>query len=164
MSKQDRQQVRTPADVERKYNLGQSTSDVSKLLSMMQKQSQQLGQLSQTLSQFIASTNTRLSALEKMISPKKGDVFYEATDYTLSSFNMTKDTICTIDSITDIGGTVIYEDMMSAGVYYVTFSALGNVAELLITLETDLTTLLSVGDEVYFTENESGVLCLAYVI
>ena len=61
MSKQDRQGVRTPADIERKYDLGQLAA--SRGLTM--KQEQVLNQLSQSLQQFIATTNAKISELEK---------------------------------------------------------------------------------------------------
>lgn len=61
MSRQDRQGVRTPADIERKYDLGQLAA--SRGLTM--KQEQVLNQLSQSLQQFIATTNAKISELEK---------------------------------------------------------------------------------------------------
>ena len=62
MSKQDRQGVRTPADVERKYNLGALYSggggDSTEKLSM------QLDQLSKAFSQYVAETNVKIASLE----------------------------------------------------------------------------------------------------
>ena len=52
MSKQDRQGVRTPADIERKYNLG--------ALSKGGGDSGQLSQINQALSQFMADTNAKI--------------------------------------------------------------------------------------------------------
>lgn len=172
MNKQDRQGVRTPADLERKYNFGRVLSDTEisyeQMLSMLNRQNQMISQLTQTISQFMADTNARLSELEKAIAPtyEKGEVFYVATDYTLSSFNLTEDTVFVIDTITDLEGVAV-EEMLSAGAYTVVFSALNDNtvnAELSVTLESDLTTGLCVGDKVYFTEDEQGALCLAYAI
>ena len=62
MSKQDRQGVRTPADIERKYDLellaGQGERSNEKLL-------QQINLLNQTLAQFMATTNGKIEELEK---------------------------------------------------------------------------------------------------
>lgn len=63
MSRQDRQGVRTPADIERKYDLGQLAA--SQGLTMQQEQ--RLQQLSQTVSQHIASSNVKLEELENEI-------------------------------------------------------------------------------------------------
>ena len=60
MSKQDRQGVRTPTDIERKYDLGQ----IATARGLTMKQEQVLNQISQTLSQFIATTNAKISELE----------------------------------------------------------------------------------------------------
>lgn len=61
MSKQDRQGVRTPADLERKYDLGayfaDNATDVGKL-------STQLNQLISSFSQYVATTNATIAALE----------------------------------------------------------------------------------------------------
>lgn len=59
MSRQDRQGVRTPADVERKYNLGKVASSQG----LSEKQKMQLDQLNQTLTQFMASTNAKFEQL-----------------------------------------------------------------------------------------------------
>lgn len=59
MSKQDRQGVRTPADLERKYPLGKlndKTGDTSEL-------GRQINQLSQSMSTFMASTNGAIAEL-----------------------------------------------------------------------------------------------------
>lgn len=63
MSKQDRQGVRKPADIEQKYNLGQ----LSKISNDTSKQTQQISALSQTLSQYMVSTNGKLEDLENEI-------------------------------------------------------------------------------------------------
>lgn len=60
MSKQDRQGVRTPADVERKYNLGR----LAAAQGSPGKQDEQIQQLSQTLAQFMADTNGKFQELE----------------------------------------------------------------------------------------------------
>lgn len=63
MSKQDRQGVRTPTDIERKYNLGQiagSKNDTSKL-------GIQMSQLKQTVVQYMTETNNELESLKESI-------------------------------------------------------------------------------------------------
>ena len=57
MSKQDRQGVRTPADIERKYNLGD-------LENQAKQGSEKLNQLTQAFSQFIASVNGKIAELQ----------------------------------------------------------------------------------------------------
>lgn len=61
MSKQDRQGVRTPADLERKYNLGGAFAGQNSNA----KLAQQVAQLSQTLSQYIANSNAAIEELVK---------------------------------------------------------------------------------------------------
>ena len=74
MKRQDRQGVRTPADIERKYNLGELAA--SKGLSA--KQEQVLNQLSQTLNQYMASTNAKLDSTNaKLDSIEGGKSAYE---------------------------------------------------------------------------------------
>lgn len=65
MSKQDRQGVRTPADLERKYELSQISTQKDET----SRQSLQINQLSQTLSQFIAKTNSELNSLREHVYP-----------------------------------------------------------------------------------------------
>lgn len=61
MSKQDRQGVRTPADLERKYNLGGMENETK-------QHDEKLSQLNQALSQYMAETNTKISELEEKFS------------------------------------------------------------------------------------------------
>jgi hypothetical protein len=61
MSKQDRQGVRTPADIERKYDLGSLTAQ-------NQNQSQKVIQLTQMFMQFEATVNARLDSMNERIS------------------------------------------------------------------------------------------------
>lgn len=65
MSKQDRQSVRTPTDIERKYDLGKLAA--SRGLTVQQEQ--RLNQLSQTISQFMASTNAKIEELKNITPP-----------------------------------------------------------------------------------------------
>lgn len=65
MSKQDRQAVRTAKDIEIKYDLGKLAA--SQGLTMQQEQ--RFNQLSQTLSQFMASTNAKLEELKDITTP-----------------------------------------------------------------------------------------------
>ena len=61
MSKQDRQGVRTPADLEQKYDLGQ----IGDIGQNYKKQEEQLKQLSQTTAMFATLTNAAISQMEK---------------------------------------------------------------------------------------------------
>lgn len=65
MSKQDRQGVRTASDLERKYELGQ----IAEQRNESSRQSIQMNQLAQTLSQFITKTNNELQAIREQIYP-----------------------------------------------------------------------------------------------
>ena len=64
MSKQDRQGVRTPADIERKYDLSQ----LNKLKSGSGASAQQFDQLRQTLAQFMTNTNGEIDSLQEQIN------------------------------------------------------------------------------------------------
>lgn len=153
--KQDRQGVRTPADVERKYNLSEYLNTEGNYAKIMSA----LNQLSTTLGQFQANTSSRLSVLERAILPTKGENFYTFSDKTLSDVGMSNDTICEIIAIEE--GTV-----QSAGTYNVTFLSLKSGTELKLTLvlSEDIPTALNVGDMVYFCEDENKKLCIAYAI
>lgn len=59
MSKQDRQGVRTPADIERKYDLGQL-----KNIGQGGASSEEVSRLNQTLSQYMATTNGQIKNLQ----------------------------------------------------------------------------------------------------
>jgi hypothetical protein len=79
MKKQDRQGVRTPADVERKYNLGRilSAQGSSPKLEL------QIQQLSQTLAQFIAKTNIEIEELKNKEETGTTEIeTYNVTFYT----------------------------------------------------------------------------------
>lgn len=80
MSKQDRQGVRTPADVERKYNLGQLAAAQGK----SQKQELALSQLTQAVNQYIVSNNVRIEELNGDI-----DKLNEDTNGSLEELNST---------------------------------------------------------------------------
>lgn len=153
--KQDRQGVRTPAELERKYNL----TDYGSVGRSYNKILNSLTQLNSTLAQFQANTNSRLSALEKAILPVKGEIFYTFTDKTLSGEGMTGDTICEVTAIAE--GT-----MQTAGTYTATFLVLNTNAtlDMSITLNEDIPSPINVGDMVYFCENEAQRLCIAYAI
>lgn len=153
--KQDRQGVRTPAELERKYNL----TDYGSVERSYNKILNSLTQLNSTLAQFQANTNSRLSALEKAILPVKGEIFYTFTDKTLSDEGMSGDTICEVTAIAE--GT-----MQTAGAYTVTFLVLNTNAtlDMSITLSEDILSPINVGDMVYFCENEAQQLCIAYAI
>lgn len=80
MSKQDRQGVRTPADVERKYNLGQLAAARGE----SQKQELALSQLTQTVNQYMASNNGNIENLNKEL-----DKLNEDTNGSLEELNST---------------------------------------------------------------------------
>lgn len=65
MSRQDRQCVRTATDIERKYDLGKLAA--SQGLTMQQEQ--RFNQLSQTIQQYMATTNAKLEELANMTPP-----------------------------------------------------------------------------------------------
>lgn len=65
MSKQDRQGVRTPADIERKYDLGQ----LAATRGLTTQQEQRFNQLSQSLDQYMATTNAKIAELTDSIKP-----------------------------------------------------------------------------------------------
>ena len=58
MSKQDRQGVRTPADLERKYNLGGMENETK-------QHDEKLAQLNQAFAQFQTETNAKITELEE---------------------------------------------------------------------------------------------------
>lgn len=60
MSKQDRQGVRTPSDIERKYNFGLLDNSGQSL----GRYTEQVNRLAQTLAQYMATTNATLEELE----------------------------------------------------------------------------------------------------
>ncbi len=66
MSKQDITLPKTPTDIERKYKLGRSKSAPGSSVQL----ELQVQQLSQTLSQFMTTTNGKIAELEKKILPK----------------------------------------------------------------------------------------------
>lgn len=153
--KQDRQGVRTPAELERKYNLSEYLNTEASYTKIMNA----LNQLTSSLSQFQANTNSRLSVLERAILPTKGEIFYTFSDKTLSDVGMSNDTICEICAIEE--GT-----MQIAGTYNVTILPLNSSTEikLELTLSEDIPTALNVSDMVYLCENEDKKLCIAYSI
>jgi hypothetical protein len=64
MSKRDRQGVRTPTDIERKYSLGQ----IKTVRGLTAQQEVMIAQLSQSLSQYIAATNNKIGDLNALIA------------------------------------------------------------------------------------------------
>lgn len=65
MSKQDRQGVRTPSDVERKYNLGDVRTKTN-------QQSEKMSQYNQTFAQFINTVNAKIASFEAIINAYGG--------------------------------------------------------------------------------------------
>ena len=70
MSKQDRQGVRTAADIERKYELGQ----ISAQKDTTSKQSNQISQLAQTLSLFVSRMNGELETLLQTVEKANEEI------------------------------------------------------------------------------------------
>lgn len=78
MSKQDRQGVRTPADLERKYDFGQYSDQESSA----KKQGDQINRITQTLAQFMSSTNATLETMEDKGKELESDIeVLEGQDY-----------------------------------------------------------------------------------
>lgn len=79
MSKQDRQGVRTPADIERKYDLGRLKNGQGSA-----KQEIMIAQLTQTLNQYMAQTNAKLEEVDDIIKGyfnSKNKLFYKDADF-----------------------------------------------------------------------------------
>jgi len=74
MSKQDRQGVRTPQDLERKYNLG--------LLAQgdFAKNTERIGQIEQELTQYKVEVNAKLEEVKESAGKNKQDIESHATD------------------------------------------------------------------------------------
>lgn len=64
MSKQDRQGVRTAADLERKYEFG----DIGKQSGKLDRYGNQVSQLNQALSQFMVETNAAIKSLQEKMT------------------------------------------------------------------------------------------------
>ena len=114
MKKQDRQGVRTPADLERKYPLGNTNSDSRNYAALVK----QMEQLSTTIAQFIGETKAALNILSddvKALSDKVEEltnptVIYSVTDNLTNCTNAN-----TSDTVTS--GTS-YEASISSNDYY----------------------------------------------
>ncbi len=68
MSKQDRQGVRTPAELEQKYNFGDLKKNTK-------DQRRDMSEMNQMLSQFAASVNTKIAEMEKNIAEIADDIY-----------------------------------------------------------------------------------------
>ena len=93
MSKQDRQGVRTAADIERKYDLG-AIGDQRNDLSA---QNQKISQLNQALSQYAAATNATIKELESKINEME-------PGYEIGVGLKMKDSVLSVDSAQDFNG------------------------------------------------------------
>ena len=82
MSRQDRQGVRTPADIERKYDLGQLANNAVSY----KKLETQVNQQSQTLAQYMVSSEQELKEVKKDIEALQNNTEQGTftTDETLS--------------------------------------------------------------------------------
>lgn len=85
MSKQDRQGVRTPADVERKYNLSQ----VAKNKGVTEKQESRINQLIQSLNQLITNITAEFNGLSDKFVEKVLKTDSETEYKTLSDNDLT---------------------------------------------------------------------------
>lgn len=65
MSKQDRQGSKTPADVERKYGLGQTLSEIEEAT---RKQSDQISRQNSTMNDFMERSESEKASFEKSLS------------------------------------------------------------------------------------------------
>lgn len=87
MSKQDRQGVRTAADLERKYDFGSFGKGGG-------GDSEQTSKLSQLLSQFMTATNKKIGEIENALKgigkPSADDVTYDNTSSSLMATNVRK--------------------------------------------------------------------------
>lgn len=106
MSKQDRQGVRTPSDIERKYDLGK----LNAFRGDSQKQDLVLTELTQKVDQFIANTNGNIEGINAEI-----DVINEKVDNIGTTVSPTVD-VTEIDgghrvTITDANGTETFDVM-----------------------------------------------------
>ena len=113
MSKQDRQGVRTPVDVERKYNLGQ----LAAVRGSTSKQELALAQLTQTLAQFMATTNARFDTLEFEGSvPKIGEVTLLASAW-VGSENLYHQVV-EIEGVTENSQVDLTPDVQQLAIFY----------------------------------------------
>lgn len=71
MSKQDRQGVRTPADLEQKYNFGQAFSDQKAAL---ERHGEQLSRLNDAQTMFVNETSTNFAGLTKRMTASEKDI------------------------------------------------------------------------------------------
>ncbi len=69
-SKQDRQPVRTPTDIERKYDLGKLAASQG----LTAKQETKLNQLTQTMNQFMATTNGSFEEVDQKLEEMEGKI------------------------------------------------------------------------------------------
>lgn len=109
MKRQDKQGVRTPAQLEQKYNFGGKDSSDKQNFA---KLSRQVEQLSTTLTQFVSSTNAALTNLRADIKNLRADIdknfkkFHpEAFTFSVTN-NLTN--CATNNEATEIGGTNAY--------------------------------------------------------
>ena len=161
--RQDRQGVRTPKDVEQKYNLGESTKDVSQLMAMVNRQAQTISQLGQILSQYIVNTNSRISVLEDAILPQAGAVFCSVDGKSLTDYGLNGNTLCAVMQITDTSEATSFEDLSSAGEYKVSLRVLGSSTIVMLDINLTSSASVTIGSKVYLTE-QSGTLCIAYAV
>jgi hypothetical protein len=97
MSKQDRQGVRTPAQLERKYNFGGMSEGAKTSYAVLAKK---IDQMSTTLAQFMGATNAALTTLSddvKTLSDKVDKLTNPITTYTITN-NLTN---CTNEDISE---------------------------------------------------------------
>lgn len=71
MSRQDRQGARTPADLERKYNFGQAFSNMEQEST---RHGEQISNLAQMQSQFMANTNAEFGTQGENVSKAQKDI------------------------------------------------------------------------------------------
>ena len=102
MKRQDKQGVRTPAQLEQKYDFGGTASDNAQNYA---KLSRQVERVSTLLSQFISSTNAALTNLRADIDKNFKKFHPEAFIFAITN-NLTN--CATNNEATEIGGTNAY--------------------------------------------------------
>ena len=149
MSKQDRQGVRTPVDLERKYSFGQTFN----------RQGTQINQLNQEMSQFMAKTDSAIADLDESVaglpeltrtvnslrqSVTALDINVSSLDQSLSEIN---DAVLeleeTIPGLVDIGQDV---------------ADLKEKAELLVTVQTDSLDTEAISADKTFADIDDAIL------
>jgi hypothetical protein len=123
MSKQDRQGVRTPAQLEQKYNFGGESSANQQSFA---KLSRQVESLSSMLTQFIGSTNAALTEIRADID--KGFKKFHPEAFVFSITNFLTECVTTNDAVEITGGESYSTTIVAEAI------AIGHVIKSLVVL------------------------------